>query len=819
MTLARGRIRGIIIALIVALACLCMLAAPSRATSPLAVHTPSIASSAAPAISSNVSANTSARTPIVLVGIGGLSMDYLSKADAPALTTFLKESAAANLTEKTTGETTCPSSAWLTIGAGVRTAASVPPCWNPSVSPTQAADNSTTSSAPSKQDVSAGQAHNSTTDPQAKLTHWYRISTISQNTAYGSFTPALTLFTRMRGVNTLALGTGAAVAVADLYGNVYTHYAPLPDYALEASSDDPGELFRAAYTGENFILADLGNLRFPDAPLGSGEATSAAPNSLTLAARSAFEGVPELPTSSREALKRLDSAFASFTAAVREALPDAEIMLASTGDAQDRSAHLGVFAWGNAHGNTQGIAYSPSTRTKGLVQLTDITPTLLNHYGAIVPTTLTGSVIEVLEGKDSTPTLASDATRAHEVRPLVGPYYIAFYSLWAVVTLLSLRTLSRAKPLSPGLQQCLTLVAGIPTSSFLVNLMPWWLAPSPTLALFSGILVIACILAVIAQMKIISRHRYGPLCFYGAITFLTLSIDVIVSAITHTYSLQLASLAGAQPQLANRFYGLSNVPFALFATGGFAVISVLAFLFATRPRALAAFLGVTSLILVFIDATPSLGADFGGSPGILVGACALYFFVGRRPWKWWHIFPVAFIAAIPPFVFAIADYFQPANHRSHLGRFINSALNSGAADIVARKLSAIAFGLPWFVALAGIFLLVAACIAVYIWALKAASRHTLHIRHTPLQASALALACMLLVSLTINDSGIAIPFTGLSFISPLWILAYASAQSAEKPNSSAVDVEDNAEGGDEGYASAEAHNLITDDDIDVSTAG
>ena len=79
----------------------------------------------------------------------------------------------------------------------------------------------------------------------------------------------------------------------------------------------------------------------------------------------------------------------------------------------------------------------------------------------------------------------------------------------------------------------------------------------------------------------------------------------------------------------------------------------------------------------------------------------------------------------------------------------------------------------WFVALAGIVLLIVACIAVYVWALKAAARRTLSIAHTPLEASALAMVCMLLVSLAINDSGIAIPLSGLSFMSPLWILAYA----------------------------------------------
>lgn len=748
-----GRLRGIIVALIALALCLCALSAPSIA---------------APRHSASASANAEP-APLVLVGIGGLSMDYLTEEDAPALTAFLQQSASANLAEKTTGETTCPSSAWLTLGAGVRTAASEPPCWNPGVRTSGTSENFTTSSDDARADVSPGHGHNSNTDSRARITRWDRIREISQSTPYGTYTPALSALARADGIGALALGTGAALAVADRAGNVNAHYAPLPDYATETSATDPADLFRAAYSGENFILADLGNLRFPQAALGSGEEESDAPNSLTLAARSAFEGVPQLPASSREALARLDTAFASFTESVHKLLPQAQIMLVSTGDAQDSSAHLGVFAWGA----TRGMAYSPSTRTRGLVQLTDIAPTLLAHYGRPLPSSLTGSAIEVVPGSDATSTLASQATRAHEVRPLVGTYYIAFYGLWVIVSFLALRTLRRRKPLAAGVRQALLLVAGIPATSFLVNLMPWWLAPSPALALFSGILVISCVLAVIAQAQVINRHHFGPMFFYGAVTFLTLALDVIASAITHTYGLQLASLAGSQPQLANRFYGLSNVPFALFATGGLAVIAVVAFRFASRPRALAAFLAVTSLILVLIDATPSLGADFGGSPGILVGACALYFFVGRRPWKWWHIFPVALVAAIPPFAFAIADYFQPTGHRSHLGRFIYSALNSGAADIVARKLSAIAFGLPWFVALAGIVLLIVACIAVYVWALKAAARRTLSIAHTPLEASALAMVCMLLVSLAINDSGIAIPLSGLSFMSPLWILAYA----------------------------------------------
>lgn len=745
------------------------------------------------------SSGSSEPAPIVLVGIGGLSIDYLSEEETPALLAFMRASSAANLVEKTTGETTCPSSAWLTIGAGVRTAASEQPCWNPSVQAKHTSQDSTGASISSMDDVSAGQSPHSTaqtptsstktedkaTEPYAHITRWDRIREISQNTPYGSFTPALSLLTQASGVKALTVGTGAALAVADRNGNVNAKYVPGPDYASADNPDTPAKLLHNAYAGENLIIADLGNLRFPQTQLGTGEEDSERPNAITLAARSAFEGVPALPASSHAALQKLDAAFASFTSAMREILPSAQIMLVSTGEAQETTAHLGIFSWEGA----QGMAYSPSTRTRGLVQLTDIAPTLLAHYGLNIPSTLTGSTIEQIPGSDATASLASLATRAHEVRPLVGSYYIAFYGLWVLVSLLALRALRRHNgALSSGLRQCLLLVAGVPAASFLVNLMPWWLAPSPALALFSGILVIACVLAVVAQMPVIARYRYGALYFFSAVTLVTIAGEVIASALTHSYGLQLASLTGSHPQVGARFYGLGNVPFALFAASGLAIIAYASFRYAARPRHLAAFLGVTSLLLVLVDATPSIGADFGGSPGILVGACALYFFVGQRTWKWWHIFPVALIAAIPPFAFATFDYLQPAGHRSHLGRFINSALNGGAADIVARKLSALAFGLPWFVALGGIVVLVAVVAGVYVFLLRAVSRHSFTFSPTPLQASALALACMLLVSLAINDSGIAIPLTGISFVSPLWLYA------ASHPSEVSSDSGDGSEG-------------------------
>ena len=86
-----------------------------------------------------------------------------------------------------------------------------------------------------------------------------------------------------------------------------------------------------------------------------------------------------------------------------------------------------------------------------------------------------------------------------------------------------------------------------------------------------------------------------------------------------------------------------------------------------------------------VDASPAWGSDFGGPPAFLP---AFAFFVlavagVRLTWRRALLIgggTVLFLVAI-----GFADWLRPPESRSHLGRFVQTAIDGGAATIILRK--------------------------------------------------------------------------------------------------------------------------------------
>ena len=99
-------------------------------------------------------------------------------------------------------------------------------------------------------------------------------------------------------------------------------------------------------------------------------------------------------------------------------------------------------------------------------------------------------------------------------------------------------------------------------------------------------------------------------------------------------ALQLGSVFGQNPIVGGRFYGLGNTSFALY---GLAVLVVVAWVAASgrsrgRSSGLSAGLAAScSWWRSAVEALPTLGADFGGPPGLLLGGLLVIALGGRGP--------------------------------------------------------------------------------------------------------------------------------------------------------------------------------------------
>ena len=125
--------------------------------------------------------------------------------------------------------------------------------------------------------------------------------------------------------------------------------------------------------------------------------------------------------------------------------------------------------------------------------------------------------------------------------------------------------------------------------------------------LLTIVLVVAAYVAAISLVAQLGPWRRWPLGPFGAVAGLTaviLAADIVMGS-----RLQTSSLMGLQPVVAGRFYGFSNVAFALFATGAMLLAIAVAdpLIRGGRRRAGAAVVATIGVVAVVLDVSPSVG--------------------------------------------------------------------------------------------------------------------------------------------------------------------------------------------------------------------
>ena len=234
--------------------------------------------------------------------------------------------------------------------------------------------------------------------------------------------------------------------------------------------------------------------------------------------------------------------------------------------------------------------------------------------------------------------------------------------------------------------------------------------------------------------------------------------------------LQLGAVFGQNPVVGGRFYGFGNTSFALY---GLAVLVVVGWVAgsATRSRRLSAVLALLLLLAALaVEALPSLGADFGGPPGLLLGGLVVVATAsGVRLTPGRVVAAVSAAAAVGVLV-AWLDWLRPAAARTHLGEFVESVLSGEAGAVVGRKLAqnVANLGSPPLLAVT----LATVVLAVVAW--RSGWR--------PVAAGDVVLRgalVMAAVGFAVNDSGLVIPAFVAVVLAPLLVAAGPSPRKLE----------------------------------------
>jgi len=453
-----------------------------------------------------------------------------------------------------------------------------------------------------------------------------------------------------------------------------------------------------------------------------------------------------------------------------------------------------------------GILLSPSTRQPALIINNDLPTSLLGLTGLTVPRALNGGVISSDPAPINSEELAQERFQdlidydlaSFKIRSLVPTFFQTFIWGQLVIYLLVLLVWkgklgsehTRGRWLDLARVVAVT-AASVPAATFLANILPWWRSSQPMIAIVAAVALWTAIIAVLALAGPWGRSALGPVMVVSTVTVLVIGLDVMTGS-----RLQLSSLMGLQPAIGGRYFGMGNVPFALFATSAVLIATVVANAFLTAGRRRAAAWSVALILgaALVVNGAPMWGADAGGPLALPV---AIAFFVltllgikvTLRRWLLLLLGTgVVFLAV------AFLDSLRPPDQQSHLGMFAESILDGTALDIVIRKAEqnwgvlttnySMTFLVPF--ALAFVIYVLARETSGGSRALQRSLQRSFD-RFPALRPGLLTLLVALTLGFFVNDSGVAIPAVGATIAVPLliainvWVLRHEVVAPVDEP--------------------------------------
>ncbi|MEO3793167.1 hypothetical protein ABGB14_23390 [Nonomuraea sp. B10E15] len=708
---------------------------------------------------------------VALVGVPGLEWSDLDRSRTPHLWDLVGRGSSASLSTRTVPPPdrgiTCPTAGWLTVSAGQRAGTPGRGC-TPAPAPRQ-----------------SGQG--------ATIPGWEALSAHQGETGFDARLGTLGRAVGDGGGKVAAIGPGAALAAADASGDVAA-YAPDLGSAADLTPYDL-VVFEAADLATAWAVRPLDEYGVP-APMPA-EARKAA--------------VARADRQIGALLGKLPAGTSVLLAGVSDVTPNAHL-------------HVAIAAGPSAPGGPpfpHGRLTATSTRQDSLVTITDLTATTVQLLGLPAPREVVGRPWRSGDAAPPDPagTVAdlADADLASQVlRDVRGPFFtvlvtvqLLFYALAALALRRRFKNGTPPPPSSPetpatsavvppadgsaaGLAsasrllaavQVVAVVSGaIPVSTFLAQLVPWWTLPVPMASVIVTIVAIAALITAAAFAGPWRSHVLGPLTVVAAVTSLALLLDVMTGS-----KLQVNAVTGYEPVTGGRFYGFSNIAFAVYATGtllGLAGVAQWLLGKGTSRVVVVAACAAYGGLAVFADGWPSWGADFGGVPAFVIGLAVFLILLSGRRVSLLKLALVGLAGALLVGTLSVFDWLRPEPERTHLGTFVQQIIDGQAWTVVGRKLTAMvgvtvgnwSLTLLSVVALAFLFLVLARPSR---WGASALGQ--VYALAPVLRAGLFGTLACAFVAFLMNDSGIAIPSMALTVAVPLTLAACVRALQLATP--------------------------------------
>jgi hypothetical protein len=551
---------------------------------------------------------------VVLLGVDGLEWSDVTAQTMPTLATLSGQGALASLVTRTAGDTTCAADGWLTLGAGVRSTGGRVPSTPPGADPLSTVPRPGCPGLPATPSTRGSFTVSGYSS--------YRAANVGTGTA--ADLGALAAPVRQNGGCVAASGAGALLAAADGHGRVADYLGPAD--ALTAVDLDACAL----------TLVDLGGY------------LAGAPSA----------GTRYPPPVSRAAVF---SAVDARIAALMPKLPtDSALVVAGLDDADPATPRLHTLLVTGR--GADGSAFTPgrrlraaSTRTDGLVQTVDLTPSLLhwiglsdNRIAAADPHPPVGPAITLgspaPEGDGAAVLSAVRTDRANIVYQDTDRAFIRWMLCAVLLLALAAGAVFATVGIRPraGRVRRLTLLTLAATAtvlgavipvSFLVGLDDWSAAANPAQRLYGLTAVVTVLLGLVVHAVCrFGRLRDRPLAPAGILAVLTLAL--ITGDVSSGARLQRQTPFGFSVIDGERFSGIGDQ-----AIGVYCAAAVIGAFFAAGLVLADRGFALLTVVLLGVLATVVCGLPFWGERprgaiGLVCGFAVLTLPTARQRSTW-----------------------------------------------------------------------------------------------------------------------------------------------------------------------------------------
>lgn len=335
-------------------------------------------------------------------------------------------------------------------------------------------------------------------------------------------------------------------------------------------------------------------------------------------------------------------------------------------------------------GFKQGALVTATTRQSGVATISDLAPTILDHFQISIPSTMSGRPLQ-FQIQPNWDLLQMDyrdkqISRTSEWRPL---YVKGFILVQIIILILAMFTFFLRKYISGFWWRMMSflLLSVISIPFYFLIFSPYFI-PS-----FFGYLF--CFIGLVAGTAIILR-RYvkgfiSPVIVIITVTVLCLMLDIFRDA-----QWMSRSLLGYCPIIGARFYGIGN-EFMGILVGG-TLIGWTGFMeifpwIKKRRFYLTPFVFGGVILLIGI---PNLGANFGGTLTAMAAFTLTYILMFEKEKRFKIILISGTVLTFILALITISDAYGWVGERSHFGQTINLIKETGISaffTILSRKLS------------------------------------------------------------------------------------------------------------------------------------